>query len=264
MIEVAEKDKAKMISTLNDTPPLTILYSGTSDQRSELWKIKQRNTVLRDKLKAYFSGQAELNTERLNCFDRESLEVEKDRLLSIYALIQGSWNELVLLAESAGVSMANAAIHTPGDWIAAYLEASTADAVERIMAGYYRWTPSASRKQAKALKDALALVETKTYSELKAPEKRKVDQVIATIEKSSKASHAAIPFNFLLNCCRELAKKAGAHSAIRRRLDAYHEVSARQMQLVTSELHPRKARKGFEMVKGQRRVMGSYGGVTSA
>lgn len=262
--EVAPSDKETMLATLSDTPSITMLFAGSDDQRAEVWKIKERHLFLRDKLAAYFSGQADLNIEGLNQFDQESLELEKDKLLAFYALTQGSWGDLIALSESAGVFFSDAGIYQPGDLLAALIEASAADAVDRILSPYFRFTPSASRKQIKKLKDVAKLLGNRTYSQLRAPEKRKVDQMTAQIEKDALKSRSELPYNFIMNCCRKLANKSSQHSAIRRRLETYNNICSRYMALTNSQLHPRKGIRGWEMLKGHKQYMGTSGGIASA
>ena len=80
-----------MLAKLNDVPPLTAMFTGTDNQETCVWNIKQRHLLIREKLAAYFNGQTELNTEGLSQFGKDDLELEKDRILAFYALVQGSW-----------------------------------------------------------------------------------------------------------------------------------------------------------------------------
>ncbi|MEL7520798.1 MAG: hypothetical protein AAGJ80_04080, partial [Cyanobacteria bacterium J06553_1] len=100
--------------------------------------------------------------------------------------------------------------------------------------------------------------------ELRAPERRKIDKVVAKTDKAALNSRTALPMALIMNCCRELAKQSGQHSAVRGRLENYNAASARMIKLTSAELHPRKGRKGWELVKGRKRTMGSKGGVASA
>ena len=217
--------------------------------------------MLRDKLAAYFNGQTELNTEGLSQFGRDNLELEKDKILAFYALVQGSWGELMQWSESEGVFWCDYGIHQPGDMIAEFIAASARDMVNRVTAGYFRWSPSASRKRIKECKQAIKLVESTPYESLRAPDKRKVDKVLTEYRKNGSVSTSAIPLRCVLTGCETLAKKAGKHSAIKYRLAVYKGLEARSLAIVASELAPRKRLKGWEMVKGQKRTMGTSGGV---
>ncbi|MGI8935073.1 MAG: hypothetical protein ACR2FS_13465 [Phormidesmis sp.] len=265
-VTATTKDKDLILATLGGNPPITQMLSGTQDQRKELWRMKERHLFIKEKLAAYFRGDAELVIDGLSQFDQDSLEMEKDLLLSLYALIQGSWGDLIQLAESLGMFFSESNIYQPGEMIAALVNTRAEEEVSRILSPYYRFVPSAERKTLKDI-ERLGNIESRpgfSVEALKQPEARFYREV----KKSMKKHHALnasshVMGSFILNCCRKLAKGSGTHSAIRRRLAAYEETADRYTSLVKGHLHPRKGVKGWEMVKGRRRTMGKYGGVAS-
>ena len=263
-IEVDAQTQTAVLAKLKDVPPMTAMFAGTADQKACIWNIKQRHLLIREKLSAYFSGKTDLNTDGLSQFGKDDLELEKDRILAFYALVQGSWGELMQLSESEGVFWQDYGIQQPGDMIAKFIEASAHDMVARVTAGYFRWSPSASRKRIKECRQAIKLVESTPYESLRAPEKRKVDKVLLEHRKNESLSTSALPLRCILTGCETLAKKAGKHSAIKYRLAAYKGLEARSLALASSQLDPRKKHRGWEMVKGQKQMMGTSGGVASA
>jgi len=260
-IEVDTQTQTAVLAKLNDVPPMTAMFTGTEDQKACVWNLKQHHLLLRDKLAAYFNGRTEINTEGLSQFGRDNLELEKDKILAFYALVQGSWGELMQWSESEGVFWGDYGIHQPGDMIAEFIAASARDMINRVTAPYFRWSPSASRKKLKECREVIKLVEQTPYESLRAPEKRKVDKVLTEHRKNGDLSTSALPLRCVLTGCETLAKKAGKHSAIKYRLAVYKGIEARSLAVASSQLDPRKKHKGWEMVKGQKRMMGTSGGV---
>lgn len=256
------EDRTLILAMLGDTPPTKHLGIGTHDQRSEVLKIKERNLFIKEKLAAYFQGQSELEIAGLNRFDQESLELEKDLLLALYGLIQGSWGDIIHLSESAGIFFSDSGIYQPGQFMAALIHDRAAESVSRLLSPYYRWSPNDARKRVKELK-FLDKTEAQPSESVGKIDSMKAKVIRRTMEKELLKSPADLATNFILNCCRQLAKGSGTHSAIKRRLKAYEDLADRQVALTLNAIHKRKKVKGWEIVKGQKRMMSKYGGVAS-
>ncbi|MGB3788653.1 MAG: hypothetical protein WA949_11630 [Phormidesmis sp.] len=264
MVNVQPDDQRALLSVLADNPPITLLFSGTDDQRREIKRQKCRVLCLREKLAAYFNGQPDFSIEGLNEFDQEGLELEKDKVLAFYSLIQGSWVELVSSLDAAGVSLSDSGIYQPGEFIAAYIANKEARYTSNILSSFYRWTPSAVRKQIKLLRDAQKLIAEKPYEKMKRPERKLIDKATTEAERLTAQDQTGVLMAFMLDRCQHLAAGSGQYSPIKRRLEAYNTISAKSFAHMTGAMHPRKRIKGWEMVKGRKKVMSAHGGVASA
>lgn len=244
MSNQVHRDTDIILSATSGLPPVSWLLGCTQDQQ-RWWDATRRNfQYLYAKFKTHFTGQPFHVDVEIPPNIREILDIYMESYIVLYMAIQRDWEKLSLEIKNFELPEANIKLSTPGEVLCSLLYLDCWGAFSPCLE-YSEFTPRPSKKNLAKKKEIEALA-SKPLETLTLKDVQKIESWIASPQSGTSTA-------YLLLAAIEAKLKMHSRSDPRLRtlLKRYCTDRAHWMQLLASELHPRKGVRGHKWVRGQ-------------
>lgn len=230
----------------------------TDDQKAHWLKLKEFYKRVHQSLKDYFEGKPAQHS-RLTPSDREFYGLVRDRYLAFYQVIQWGWNYIETDAEKHGnLEYLKGFADSPGEALIRVIENECAALMQPAFSPYFRWSSSGIRTLAKLDREASAVVAQPNES-LSQKDKNKLGTYKHKLKQEKQST--ALLMNFWETCIAVCEENRARDVSLRRYLREYRKINGLLDAEILRRCHPSKNVRGEEWQRGQKKVLGRYGGV---
>jgi hypothetical protein len=242
-----KQDKKFLINTIKDLPPLEYLnYCDTLPQISYWLALGEDYNFLKIAFIAYFKGNSNEFLKKIPEDKRKFFILMRDWYLAFYTMIQGNWEEIVIITKEKNYLIEKIPVTTPGEGLIRTIENDCAVFFSVCIQPYYKYSVDESRNMAK-LDRELAMMEglgkIKTEEDLK-----KLKIYNNYLKRQLNPFYKFLAFREI---CIQICSEAKKSSITHIHYTDYKRKQAALDQCIQGSIHRRFKVKGHTWIKGE-------------